>query len=301
MLDITDFKPVTLNNYNFFKSFYSRYPTHHSDNTFTNMVCWNDYAKYEYYYRDEAVVISSTIENEISFRGPFGKYDDELLKDVLRLAKRYGTDLAYQIFDEETKDKILSLYPKITLYPDRDYYDYVYKTEILSNLPGKKFLNIRKHINSFKKNCKYTIEPITQESLQDVSDFLVKWCEWKQCKKNPIMNYEKNATVYSVNHFKELGLSGILLKVNENISAISIYEELNPKTIVIHYEKGLPDCEGNYKVINNEVAKLVSGKYEYINRESDLGLDGLRIAKMRYYPDSFAKVYNIRSKDIPDI
>ena len=88
MPDISDFKPVTLNDIDFFKSFYSRHPIQHSDNTFTNMVCWNDYAEYEYYTRDNALVISSTIDDEISFRGPFGVYDDELLKDVLRLAKR---------------------------------------------------------------------------------------------------------------------------------------------------------------------------------------------------------------------
>ncbi|MBN2734183.1 MAG: DUF2156 domain-containing protein [Methanomicrobiaceae archaeon] len=301
MLDIKNFRPVTLGDIKFFKSFYSRYPTYHSDNTFTNMVCWNDYAEYEYYNTNDAVVISSTIEGDISFRGPFGNYDNELLRDVLRLAKKYGKDLAYQIFDEETKTKIERLFPGIKITPDRDYYDYVYKSRILRDLPGKKFLNIRKHLNSFKNKCDFSVETITSETIEEVKEFLIKWCEWKQCKKNPILNYEKNATVYSVNHFTELELSGILLRVNGNISAISIYEELNTDTIVIHYEKGLPDCEGNYKAINKEVAELLSEKYEYINRESDLGLDGLRIAKMRYYPDHFAKVYNIKSEDIPDI
>ncbi|WFN37534.1 phosphatidylglycerol lysyltransferase domain-containing protein [Methanomicrobium antiquum] len=301
MLDISDFKPVTLDDRNFFKSFYERFPIQHSDNTFTNMVCWNDYAQYEYYTNNDALVISSTIENKTSFRGPFGIYDDNLLKEVLKLAKKTNHPLAYQIFDEETKARILALYPDINLSSDRDYYDYVYKTDILSKLPGKKFLNIRKHINSFKKRCNYTTEPMTSESVQDVIDFFFKWCEWKECKKNPIMNYEKNATIYSVKHFEQLGLCGLLLKNENEISAISIYEELNKDTIVIHYEKGLPDCEGNYKVINNEVARLVSGKYDYINRESDLGIDGLRIAKMRYYPEFFAKVYNIDANDIPEI
>ncbi|MDD3406969.1 MAG: phosphatidylglycerol lysyltransferase domain-containing protein [Methanomicrobium sp.] len=301
MPELSEFEPVTIEDFKFFRSFYSKYPVCHSDNTFTNMVSWNDYARYEYYHEKDAVVISSTIDNEISFRGPFGNYDDELLKDVLILARENGKNLAYQIFDEKTKDKILNLYPEILLTPDRDYFDYVYKTEILSNLPGKKFLNIRKHINSFKKRCSYEIKPVTRDSIDDILDFLTIWCEWKQCIKNPIMNHEKDATVYSVKHFFELDLSGLLLFADGKISAISIYEELNPDTLVIHYEKGLPDCDGNYKVINNEAAKLASGKYRYINRESDLGLDGLRIAKMRYYPEFFSKVYNIRSEDIPDI
>ncbi|MBP2132892.1 hypothetical protein J2128_000813 [Methanomicrobium sp. W14] len=300
MLDINDFKPVTLKDHDFFKSFYSKYPTCHSDNTFTNMVCWNDYAEYEYCKINGAVIISSTIENEISFRGPFGTYDSKLLKDTLSLAKKHGDRLAYQIFDEKMKNDILEISPDIRMSPDRDYYEYVYDTETLSKLPGKKFLSIRKQINHFKKNCNYTVEKITEESIDDINEFLVKWCEWKQCKKNPILNHEKDATVYAVNHFAELKLSGLMLVVDGNISAISVYEELNPETIVVHYEKGLPDCEGNYKVITNETAKTALGKYKYINRESDLGVDGLRIAKMRYYPDHFAKVYNINSEDIPD-
>ncbi|WOF15732.1 DUF2156 domain-containing protein [Methanoplanus sp. FWC-SCC4] len=300
MLDINDFKLVEISDYDFFKNFYTKYPRQHSDNSFTNMICWNDYATYKYLHINDAVIISSTIEGEISFRGPFGDYDDELLKDTLRLSKKYGSHLAYQIFDEYTKKRIEKIIPDIKINPDRDYYDYVYKTEILKDLPGKHFLSIRKHLNKFKRECDFSVEQISQDNLLEVNEFLIAWCKWKECKKNPILNYEKNATVYAVKHFKELKLSGIALRVKGNISAISIFEELNPTTVVIHYEKGLPDCEGNYKAVNNETAKFLYGKYEYINRESDLGVGGLRIAKMRYNPDHFAKVYFIRAEDIPD-
>jgi len=73
-------------------------------------------------------------------------------------------------------------------------------------------------------------------------------------------------------NFSRLGLSGLAIRVGERIGAIAIFEELNPETAVVHFEKGLPDCEGIYKAINAETARHLEGRYTYINRESDMGV-----------------------------
>lgn len=300
MININDFRDVTLDNKEFFRNFFSRYPSDHSDNTFATMICWSDYAHYRFVNIGDAVIFSSEIEGDYSFRGPFGEYDDDLLIEVLKLAKKYGTDHAYEIFDRTTLQRLLKYISKDVIVPERDFFDYVYRTESLADLPGKNFLNIRKQINKFKNKCSYEVEDISEEKLEKIHEFLVKWCEWKQCDKKKVLNYEMDATVFAVDHFKELELKGILIKNEDEIIALAIYEELNPENVVVHFEKGLPKCSGSYKIINNETAIKLKEKYRFINRESDLGLPGLREAKMRYHPDHFSKVYIVKSGDIPD-
>jgi len=301
MIDIDDFRDVTLDDKEFFRDFFSRYPPEHSDNIFATMICWSEYAHYRFLNIGDSIIISSEIEGDLSFRGPFGEYDDDLLVEVLKLAKEYGTENAYEIFDRKTLQRVLKYIPKDAILPERDFFDYNYKTEDLADLPGKNYVNIRKQINKFRKKCSYEVEDISEGELKNIHEFLVKWCEWKQCDQKKVLNYEMNATVFAVDHFKELELSGLLVRNEGDIIAMSIFEELNPDTAVVHFEKGLPKCSGSYKIINNETAKKVKGKYRYINRESDLGSPGLREAKMRYHPDHFSKVYKIKSGGIPSL
>ena len=86
MLSTTDFKPVTLADRDFFVKHYQRFPQSHSDNTFTNMVCWNDYAHYRYAYVEDCIVLSSTIAGMTRFRPPIGPHNPDLLREVMMLA-----------------------------------------------------------------------------------------------------------------------------------------------------------------------------------------------------------------------
>jgi hypothetical protein len=78
------------------------------------------------------------------------------------------------------------------------------------------------------------------------------------------------------------------------VGAISLFEKLNDDTALVHFEKGLPDCEGIYKAINTETATRLAKNFTYINRESDLGVAGLREAKTRYHPHHMVEVYSLK-------
>jgi len=298
MLNFDDFQSVTLEDKELFDTHFRQYPQIHSDNSFTNMVCWNHYADYRYVMVQDSMVISSTIEGETSFRGPIGPTNPKLLKDLLTLAIEKGGKTPYFVFDKEIKQQIEEQYPSISLHQDRNFFDYVYQIEELANLKGRKYLNIRKQINKFKKNCEYTTEFISPENISSVSEFIEKWCEWKHCDEHPVMAEEKEATLFAVSHFFELDLKGIIIRVDDKISSIAIFEILNADTVVIHFEKGLPGCDGNYKVVNQETALMLRDKYLYINRESDLGVEGLREAKVRYHPDHFAEVHYTKKEEM---
>jgi hypothetical protein len=86
--------------------------------------------------------------------------------------------------------------------------------------------------------------------------------------------------------------------VNDKIEAISVFEGINPETAVVHYEKGSPDFDGIYKAINQETAKILERDYKFINRESDMGLPGLRKAKLSYKPIRFIEVFNLGRESI---
>jgi hypothetical protein len=296
MLTIDDFRPVTLEDRTVFSNHYSKYPQAHSDNTFTNMVCWNHYANYRYAVINGSILLSSTIDGVTRFRAPIGPRDPELLRQVIRLAFAVGDKEPVVLIDQPTSLWIQSLCPKVHIIPDRNHFEYVYRARDLADLSGGSYLNIRRQLNRFRKNCAYAVEPITAENTDEVKCFLVKWCEWKGCEDDPVLAHEKEAIFYAVDHFVELGISGLIIRVDRNIGAMSLFEPLNTDTALVHFEKGLPDCEGIYKAINAETADLISKDYMYINRESDLGVPGLREAKMRYHPDHMVEVYSIRNE-----
>ncbi|MBP1928508.1 hypothetical protein J2741_001055 [Methanolinea mesophila] len=298
MLTRKDFLPVTLEDRDLFRAHYARYPQTHSDNTFTNMVCWNSYAHYEFARKKGAIILASTIEGETKFRPPIGPRDPALLKELIRLAIAEGDDTPLVLVDEETRAWIMTLYPDLELTPDRDYFEYVYRTDDLAGLTGKQYLTIRRQLSRFRRNCSPVVEEISPGTLGEVHDFLVEWCEWKDCDSVPFLGYEKDAVFFALDHYEELGLSGLIIRVVGKIGAITLYEELSPSTAVVHFEKGLPDCEGIYKAINAEAATALLGRFEFINRESDMGVEGLREAKTRYHPHHMVEVYCARKDDL---
>ncbi|MCU0629502.1 MAG: phosphatidylglycerol lysyltransferase domain-containing protein, partial [Methanoregulaceae archaeon] len=257
-----------------FLSHYRKFPQVHSDNTFTNIICWNPYAHYRYAYLNENLLISSTIEGRTSFRPPIGPRDPELLADLMELCIKEGDETPLALINAAQRAWILSEYPDLPLHPDLNYFEYVYRTEDLASLPGKDYLSIRRHLNKFRKNCKPTVEAIDNRNQDEVNEFLIEWCEWKNCDGEPFLAHEKEAVICALSSMEELGLSGLLIRVVSKVGAISLFEPLNEDTLVVHFEKGLPDCEGIYKAINAETAFYARDRFRFINRESDMGVPG---------------------------
>jgi len=294
MLSQDDFVPVTLADREFFFRHYEQYPQTHSDNTFTNMVCWNHYAHYTYACVEKNIIIASTIGSVTRFRPPIGPRNPALLRSLIRLASDVSDTEPVVLIDPDTARWMQEVCPGINLVPDRNHFEYVYRAEDLAGLPGKNYLTIRRQVNKFRRNCVNVVEPISKENWEEVKRFLIEWCEWKGCEGDPVLAHEKDAVFFAIDHFNELPVRGLVIRVSGKIGAISLYERLNTDTALIHFEKGLPDCEGIYKVVNNEVAARLVKNFTYINRESDLGVAGLREAKMRYHPDHMVEVYSLK-------
>ena len=294
MLTQDDFKPVTLADREFFTRHYGQYPQMHSDNTFTNMVCWNHYAHYTYAFVEKNVIIASTIGSVTRFRPPIGPRNPALLRSVIRLASEVSDNEPIGLIDPDTALWMKEICPGINLVPDRNHFEYVYRASDLADLPGRNYLTIRRQVNKFRRNCMHVVEPISKENWEEVKRFLIEWCEWKGCEGDQVLAHEKEAVFFAIDHFNELPLSGIVIRVFSKVGAISLFEKLNDDTALVHFEKGLPDCEGIYKAINTETATRLAKNFTYINRESDLGVAGLREAKTRYHPHHMVEVYSLK-------
>jgi len=294
MLKQEDFRPVTLADRAFFEKQYAQYPQVHSDNTFTNMVCWNHFAHYQYAYVEKNVVLASTIDGITRFRSPIGPRNPVLLRALVRLASDVSDNEPLVLIDRETAAWMREVCPGINLIPDRNHFEYVYRAADLASLPGRNYLTIRRQVNKFRKNCASNVEAMTSANREEVKRFLIQWCEWKGCEGDLVLAHEKDAVFFAVDHFDELPVQGLVIRIDSAIGAISLFEPLNAETALVHFEKGLPDCDGIYKAINTETAALLAPVFTYINRESDLGVAGLREAKMRYHPDHMVEVFSLK-------
>ena len=294
MKNLSEWLPVSLEDRALFVSHYLEYPQVHSDNTFVNMVVWNSYANYSFLFENDLLIIASTIDEKTVYRYPVGPDNPEILKRLLRLCIESKSDEPLVIFGENDKTRILSHYPNLVLHPARDYFEYVYRSEDLASLSGGKYLTIRRQLHKFKRNCQYSVEEVVPENLDEVHEFLVRWCEWKGCEGDEVLAHEKDAVFFAIDHFDELPLSGLAIRVFSKVGAISLFEKLNDDTALVHFEKGLPDCEGIYKAINTETATFLARDFTFINRESDLGVAGLREAKTRYHPHHMVEVYSLK-------
>lgn len=298
MLSINDFQKITLEDKRLFDEHYSKYPPVHSDNLFTTMISWIDYANYHFIFLHDNLIVYSKIHNQIRFRPPSGQFKKDIFDQVLELAKIQESDYPFGVVDLKTKEWMSKTYPKIRFEEHRDFYDYVYLSKDLAELKGSPYSKIRNRLNKFKRNYFYTTEKISENNFDEIREFLKRWCLWKDCDSDPLLKNEKKAILFSMNHFFDLGLSGIALRINDNIEAISVFEHMSSDTSVIHYEKGSPDFDGIYKAINMEAAKILQKNYTYINRESDMNLPGLRKAKMSYHPHHMVEVFHIDKHNI---
>jgi hypothetical protein len=238
------------------------------------------------------------VKNHIQFRPPSGKYNKDIAPQVLQLAKKEGYDSPIGLIDTQTKDRLSKNYSSLEFLPDRDYFDYVYLASNLAELAGSDYSKIRNRLNKFKRNYAYTLEKISKENRAELQEFLKRWCLWKDCDSDPLLENEKKAILYSMSHFFELELSGIAMRINGNIEAIAVYQKMSPDTAVVHYEKGSPDFDGIYKAVNQETAKILQKDFTFINRQSDMDLPGLRKAKMSYRPHHMIEVFHVDKKSI---
>ena len=183
------------------------------------------------------------------------------------------------------------LFPgKFRYHFDRDFFDYVYDIDALADLKGKKLQRKRNHINKFLQlHPDFSVEPITDDNTCQVQQMVDNWYR-RRLEEEPHGDFqmEQAALTKALRNREALGMEGLLLKDGNELMAMTMGSRLSANTFDIHFEKALDRNDGAYTVINREFARYLREKYpdvQYLNREDDMGLEGLRKAKLSYYPD----------------
>ena len=222
---------------------------------------------------------------KIRFAYPIGDGDiQEVLAQMLLYAKQVHKELALVGLTAQQTQQVEALYPgEFVFASNRAYAEYIYYSQDLAELKGRKYHGKRSHICRFKNMYAYTFEPITEANKEDALHVAKQWCSENVLGRDNGLSHEVCAIREAFKYYDTLGFRGALIRVDGIPVAMTAGEPLNDEVFVVHFEKALSGYEGLYAAINHFFAQTLT-KYKYINREEDLGIEGLRRAKLSYRP-----------------
>lgn len=253
--------------------------------TFGNLYIWNPiYSSKIARFEDFFVSKSTGAKPSYVFpagRGDLGKVIDAMRSD----AHECGHPFRLHGVTKENQAALEAVLPGAFEYrPYRDGFDYIYNTQDLIALAGRKYHGKRNHIAYFQKTCDWRYEPITTANIDDCMRMNAEW-EHENLSRNPEgISEELSAIHRAFDHYFELGFTGGLIRADGRVVAYTLGEEATDNTFCTHIEKAFADVRGAYPIINREFAANALGKYAFVNREEDMGEEGLRKAKLSYYP-----------------
>lgn len=254
--------------------------------TFANTYLWSRHYDTGFAIVEDMLVFGN-MDGSVSFTVPVGPGDLKKAIDVL-IAYCEEKKVPFQLHNVTREDfaKLETLYPQeFSIVYEREYADYVYETEKLANLSGKKYHSKKNHINKFKKLYPdWSYEPITKNNVEECFQMALRWRELNGCEDDEEKHAEICVTLNFLRLFEELKMRGGVLRVDGNIVAFTIGEPVSKDTLVVHIEKAFADVQGAYTMINQQFAEHEGAGFTYLNREEDMGEEGLRQAKMSYKP-----------------
>lgn len=228
-----------------------------------------------------------------SYTVPVGTGDTlGTIDELIAVSKREGMPLRFHAIYEETKEGLESVYgDRFEFTEDRSSFDYIYSVKDLAELSGKKYHSKRNHISYFENTFDWSYEEMTVDTVPECLEFSNYWLSSNGHKLETGTDRELEAITRGLENFKELSLVGGILRVHGEIVAYTFGEKVNETLFCTHVEKASADIRGAYPMINREFAKNTISAYSLVNREEDLGIDGLRRAKESYHPKLLLKKY----------
>jgi len=293
------FRQIDLEDKNHFQDFFTHFPPQISEYTFTNLFVWRNYFQLEWCLWDECLcLLARPRGNQPFFLPPLcEKNPKERIKEFLLHLKRQGIKGTVQRVPEDLVDQNLKDCNHFEISLDRDNCDYVYLADDLIKLEGNKFHGKRSHINKFKKKHSYQYRSLTPDLIPECLGMETEWCNLKHCEIFPSLAGEEKAIYEALKNMETLGFKGGVILISEKVEAFALGEQLNWQMAVIHVEKANPAFDGIYQLINQEFCKHEWKDLSYINREQDLGEEGLRKAKLSYHPHHLVNKYTVKLRE----
>ncbi|HIZ73754.1 MAG TPA: DUF2156 domain-containing protein [Candidatus Mediterraneibacter stercoravium] len=282
-----DFKRPELEDKDLVNHYFFEAPGRSCERTFVNVFLWSRHYKVKFAVIEDALVFRDESDG-YAFSYPAG--EPEAVKRALEAVMEYCREheCPFRLYNvtPEHFDQMEKWFPgRFQIEYVRDVADYVYETEKLATLAGKKLHGKRNHINRFKALYPdWSYEKMDDGNVEECFQMALKWRNQNGCDDDTEKNAEMCVTLNSLRLYKELGLRGGILRVNGEIAAFSMGEPLCSDTFVVHIEKAFAEIEGAYPMINQQFVQHECMDYTYVNREDDAGSEGLRKAKLSYRP-----------------
>ena len=283
-----DFKSVKIQDKKIYEKYLAEDCQRGCEFSFANLYIWG---RQKIAFAEKHIVIFSQFNRRSVYPYPVGADDKKKALDaIIKDSSERGIPCRITGLNQEAERFISEAYPDLfSFHCDRDSFDYVYHIDDLADLKGKKYQRKRNHFNRFcVNNPEYSVEPVSESNVGKMLEFAERWYE-KKLAENPNADFqmEQAAIAKALHNYKALELEGLSLAVDGEIVAITLGSRLSHDTFDVHFEKALAEVDGAYTAINCEFAKYIRSKYseiKFLNREEDMGIEGLRKAKESYYP-----------------
>ncbi len=284
------FRNIELKDKELIDSFLHRQNYRASDLCFTNLYCWGKRFGTQFATTPDWLIIRfKDNNNRNSYLFPIGEGDiEEAIRLLTEDHRQFDTPFQIRGLTNEMIAKLERAMPDMFQFKlNRSVSDYLYSSEKLINLTGKKLQSKRNHINRFKRENEWEYKSLSAnpDLIGECKLLLDKWMEINTENKDPSIVYDDLATMLMLHNFEYLQLKGGAILVDGAIAAFTIGEPLTEDTFVVHVEKALTSVHGAYTIINQQFVENEAAAFTYINREEDMGLENLRQAKESYHPD----------------
>lgn len=299
-----EWKEIEITDIEIFQKAFGNIKSQASEMSFANMFMWrkNYNTRFSIINNMLCMVANPRTYKPFAFCPvPLDSFRPEKFEDTVYQLKKYFDSNGWQLFFGRVEERMVDKFKnhmKIDVKAKKidAASDYIYETESLISLAGKKLSAKRNHINRFFRDYgDFEYEEISKDNFSECERIFDEWCnENDSCNCEVPEECEKWACSQLLQNWDKIpGLKGALIKVNGRFEAFTIGEMLNDDTAVIHIEKGNANIHGIYALINREFVTREFSHTKYVNREEDMGIEGLRKAKLSYQPSGRVWKYNI--------
>lgn len=283
-----EFRPISIEDKDAYEEALSYESGRGCEFSFANLYLWG---RQNIAYVGEQIVLFSQFNRRSVYPFPLGKGDKRAALDaIIADAEARGIPCRITGLSAGGRELLDRLYPeRFRFHCDEGSFDYVYDINDLAELKGKKYHGKKNHLNRFtEEHPHYRVVPITEDNIHLAKEFSDSWYS-ERLAENPNGDFhmERAALDRAYRHYSELGLAGLLLLDGDSTLAFTMGSRLSADTLDVHFEKARSDVNGAYTAINYEFARYIRERMPsiaFLDREEDMGLEGLRRAKRSYRP-----------------
>ncbi len=279
-----EFRKLELKDKPLFDRFLRDYPPHISEMTFTNLFCWRLSKLHEFAAHKGHLLVSFMENRNRRFYQPIGPEPHKIIEEILGKSP----ESSFERVEKGIAEKVVGLKVK----ENRGMFDYVFKVSDLRDLPGDKYSQKRNFVKRFMA-FNPTSCALEEKTVQHFLELQERWCNMRDCKADSSMEAEDMTVKEGLRNFNALGIHGVCIWVGGKIEGFAIGERLNANTFVEHFEKANTELIGIYQYILKEFARSIPEGIEFLNREQDLSVEGLRKAKLSYHPVKLVEKFSV--------